>query len=173
MNKGISDFLEIAKPFCMGRPAACFQRPALTVKQKRRPIVESGTKQINSLTDGEDCQTGCAVEYRTRLRTAAPEIGSFSNDGGRIPAHLPVRPYIKGYTEPRPQVRSGPKCGLSRVYERATRRERTGWLGREDSNLRMAESKSAALPLGYAPIRIAPGIAHGAAEHNGPPAGDQ
>ena len=26
------------------------------------------------------------------------------------------------------------------------------WLGREGSNLRMAESKSAALPLGYAPI---------------------
>ena len=25
------------------------------------------------------------------------------------------------------------------------------WLGREDSNLRMAEPKSAALPLGYAP----------------------
>ncbi len=32
-------------------------------------------------------------------------------------------------------------------------RGRTGWLGREDSNLRMAESKSAALPLGYAPMR--------------------
>lgn len=30
------------------------------------------------------------------------------------------------------------------------------WLGREDSNLRMAESKSAALPLGYAP-EVAPG----------------
>src|SRR5262249_19062005 len=29
--------------------------------------------------------------------------------------------------------------------------DRTGWLGREDSNLRVAESKSAALPLGYAP----------------------
>jgi|GEM_PF-5572743 len=27
-----------------------------------------------------------------------------------------------------------------------------GWLGREESNLRMAESKSAALPLGYAPM---------------------
>ncbi len=26
-----------------------------------------------------------------------------------------------------------------------------GWLGREDSNLRMAEPKSAALPLGHAP----------------------
>ena len=31
--------------------------------------------------------------------------------------------------------------------------DKTGWLGREDSNLRMAESKSAALPLGYAPLR--------------------
>src|SRR5262245_27691609 len=31
-------------------------------------------------------------------------------------------------------------------------RTRTGWLGREDSNLRMAEPKSAALPLGYAPL---------------------
>src|SRR5437868_10855257 len=29
---------------------------------------------------------------------------------------------------------------------------RTGWLGREDSNLRLPESKSGALPLGYAPI---------------------
>ena len=29
------------------------------------------------------------------------------------------------------------------------------WLGREDSNLRMAESKSAALPLGYAPNALA------------------
>jgi hypothetical protein len=29
----------------------------------------------------------------------------------------------------------------------------TAWLGREDSNLRMAESKSAALPLGDAPVR--------------------
>ncbi len=41
----------------------------------------------------------------------------------------------------------------------------TGWLGRQDSNLGMAESKSAALPLGYAPMRAAhdraPGIAAG------------
>ena len=33
----------------------------------------------------------------------------------------------------------------------STVERRTGWLGREGSNLRMAESKSAALPLGYAP----------------------
>jgi hypothetical protein len=31
------------------------------------------------------------------------------------------------------------------------RRTYASWLGREDSNLRMAESKSAAVPLGYAP----------------------
>ena len=37
---------------------------------------------------------------------------------------------------------------------------RTGWLGREGSNLRMAESKSAALPLGYAPMAGLP-IARG------------
>jgi hypothetical protein len=30
--------------------------------------------------------------------------------------------------------------------------KRRNWLGREGSNLRMAESKSAALPLGYAPM---------------------
>jgi hypothetical protein len=30
-----------------------------------------------------------------------------------------------------------------------------GWLGRQDSNLGMAESKSAALPLGYAPTSLA------------------
>jgi hypothetical protein len=31
---------------------------------------------------------------------------------------------------------------------------RTGWLGREGSNLRMGESKSPALPLGDAPIDL-------------------
>ena len=32
-------------------------------------------------------------------------------------------------------------------------RDATAWLGRQDSNLGMAESKSAALPLGYDPSR--------------------
>ena len=32
------------------------------------------------------------------------------------------------------------------------RRDYTVWLGRKESNLRMPESKSGALPLGYAPI---------------------
>ena len=37
------------------------------------------------------------------------------------------------------------------IKERIFFKNRNGWLGREGSNLRMAESKSAALPLGYAP----------------------
>ncbi len=36
------------------------------------------------------------------------------------------------------------------------------WLGREDSNLRMAESKSAALPLGDAPTARLPSTSAGA-----------
>jgi hypothetical protein len=46
------------------------------------------------------------------------------------------------------------KAGISRPFRRVSGRRpdlRNGWLGREGSNLRMAESKSAALPLGYAP----------------------
>src|SRR3954451_14852256 len=42
------------------------------------------------------------------------------------------------------------------------------WLGREDSTLRMAESKSAALPLGDAPIACGgAGAPRGAADHSG------
>ena len=41
--------------------------------------------------------------------------------------------------------------GLPREIVGKISRARTGWLGRQDSNLGMAESKSAALPLGYAP----------------------
>src|SRR5665213_2386985 len=41
----------------------------------------------------------------------------------------------------------------SRLPGKLTER-RNAWLGREGSNLRMAESKSAALPLGYAPTGL-------------------
>ena len=38
------------------------------------------------------------------------------------------------------------------------RETRTGWLGRLDSNQGMPESKSGALPLGYAPPSISVGL---------------
>src|SRR5262245_26629279 len=44
------------------------------------------------------------------------------------------------------------------------------WLGRQDSNLGMPESKSGALPLGYAPSRSRP---VGRADHSGAARADQ
>jgi hypothetical protein len=38
------------------------------------------------------------------------------------------------------------------IQSRKFSKTRNAWLGREDSNLRMGESKSPALPLGDAPI---------------------
>src|SRR5215831_15754939 len=43
-----------------------------------------------------------------------------------------------------------------RQHGRSAFLTRAAWLGRQDSNLGMAESKSAALPLGYAPKRVGP-----------------
>ncbi len=42
---------------------------------------------------------------------------------------------------------------MTRRSQRCSKCGAMDWLGREGSNLRMAESKSAALPLGYAPTR--------------------
>ena len=50
-----------------------------------------------------------------------------------------------------------PNCAENRESENRRKRSEINWLGREDSNLRMAESKSAALPLGYAPTGIPDG----------------
>ena len=64
-------------------------------------------------------------------------------------------------TETPRQNKKPTNCGLSWDNEAKITRERTAWLGRQDSNLGMAESKSAALPLGYAPTRRC------AADHTG------
>ena len=57
---------------------------------------------------------------------------------------------------PPPMRRSRPRCLLCNF-----------WLGRLDSNLGMAESKSAALPLGYAPSRV--GWPNAGGPYSGPP----
>ena len=41
------------------------------------------------------------------------------------------------------------------IKERKFSKNKNAWLGREDSNLRMVESKSTALPLGDAPTAVA------------------
>lgn len=55
----------------------------------------------------------------------------------------------------RPNVHEKPAiCGPFCTEKIIFYESRTGWLGREDSNLRMGESKSPALPLGDAPIAL-------------------
>jgi hypothetical protein len=56
-------------------------------------------------------------------------------------------------SETRLRLANSPECRDYFCDADVVHRDRTGWLGRQDSNLGMAESKSAALPLGYAPTR--------------------
>src|SRR5882724_12097197 len=63
--------------------------------------------------------------------------------------------------------------GTTRTFSKRPETPRngdSGWLGRQDSNLGMAESKSAALPLGYAPM---PESAIRRPDHSGAGAADQ
>src|SRR6267142_1795453 len=83
-----------------------------------------------------------------------PDIeNSRSRDQPRI-----NRPWVvsAGFSSPetRPLPANPRECRRFSNTWKSHRRDRTGWLGRLDSNQGMAESKSAALPLGYAPSRL-------------------
>jgi hypothetical protein len=73
------------------------------------------------------------VRYMTSLDTRR---ASYCNDGRDA----------NGQRLPRPKWNG---------RRRSLKKARKDWLGCQDSNLGMAESKSAALPLGYIPIRLA------------------
>ena len=70
------------------------------------------------------------------------------------------------------EARHAARAGMARGHPRnaqslrLVRYREDSWLGREDSNLRMAESKSAALPLGEAPIPFFPGWRPRRLDHN-------
>src|SRR5262249_47098347 len=67
----------------------------------------------------------------------------------------------KWRSETRDRLANSRECRVNFCGADMYPRDRTGWLGREDSNLRMAEPKPAALPLGYAPSRRAGRLARG------------
>jgi hypothetical protein len=54
-------------------------------------------------------------------------------------------------SEPRFTAANVGRADIPQTFK-ASRNDKKCWLGREDSNLRMVESKSTALPLGDAPI---------------------
>ena len=67
------------------------------------------------------------------------------------------------HSETSPNARKPTNCGPFSTNWPVWLNIRTAWLGREGSNLRMGESKSPALPLGYAPMpagagRVRPGV---------------
>jgi len=98
------------------------------------------------------CKPGRAVQIGPGLQPQSPKNGSFSNVCRRLSA-ISLREWP--ILEPRDSWlirKSPPLAGLSPSDRDIFSRRRTGWLGREDSNLRMVESKSTALPLGDAPI---------------------
>jgi hypothetical protein len=83
-----------------------------------------------------------AVQIEPGLQPQSPENGNISNIRRRLSA-------ISSWKEPkvvsgdRPAIcKSPPLAGISEVTKGKVSRRRTGWLGREDSNLRMVESKS-------------------------------
>jgi hypothetical protein len=92
------------------------------------------------------------VQIEPRLRPKSPKNGSFPNVRRRLSA-ISLRECPKPAPGDRlPNRKSPPLAGLSASIRGIFSERRTAWLGREDSNLRMVESKSTALPLGDAPI---------------------
>ena len=88
------------------------------------------------------CKLGPAVPIEPGLRPQSPKNGSFSNVRRRLSA-ISLRECPK--PEPGdwwPIRKSPPLAGLSASIRDNFSKRRTAWLGREDSNLRMVESKS-------------------------------
>ena len=100
---------------------------------------------------------GLASDPKDRLRASL----SAAKGGGVLQLSIPHATTFPAFDQKQNQHRIS-KCeanGISKCTENSalskavfiTKSAHWAWLGREGSNLRMAESKSAALPLGYAP----------------------
>jgi hypothetical protein len=118
------------------------------------------------------CDASVARVPTARLVSTIPELALLGSGGSRdrtkSPAIVSSKTGIfanwagdfRQFAGPNPPHRSAetgaearkPAVGGPFSHREGNGRQgRSGWLGREGSNLRMAESKSAALPLGYAP----------------------
>jgi hypothetical protein len=101
------------------------------------------------------CLSGCGKRGHGRIgaKLSVPSLRAFGPSTltcKHRPRHLSSFKFSRRAERhsPKPQTQSFLLCAWA---PHAPNAPATGWLGREDSNLRMAESKSAALPLGYAP----------------------
>lgn len=88
------------------------------------------------------------------LRPESPESGNYSMNGRRLPA-FSAGCSVNWESGDRLRIAKARKWrAFLRQVEAEPPTRPTAWLGREDSNLRMGESKSPALPLGDAPIDL-------------------
>jgi hypothetical protein len=108
--------------------------------------------------------------HRTGLRPHSPKFGNISTRGRRFSAYAAWKVRICS-SETIAEFKKRRVGGLLGGNSLSIWRDWTGWLGRQDSNLGMAESKSAALPLGYAPTSAGEPrptiLTRGAPDHSG------
>ena len=82
------------------------------------------------------------VQIEAGLRSRSPKNGNISNIGRRLSA-VPGQKWLIPERGDRLSIRkSPPLAGISAITKNGFPESRTAWLGREDSNLRMVESKS-------------------------------
>jgi hypothetical protein len=94
--------------------------------------------------------TQCLIE--PGLRPASPENGNIRGVSQRLSPNSVLIPRNREHRDGTTICERPPLAGLSATIGGIFPEPQTAWLGREDSNLRMVESKSTALPLGDAPI---------------------
>ena len=133
------------------QPKSCFIEAKRSMPKFAKSARQSVAKAPDSLKRAE--RTG-----QFRLQPAAAiviefglcKMGIFAGVAGDFRRLSPSDCRLRS-----PETKSNaPKAGISGPLSRSESltERRNGWLGRrEGSNLRMAESKSAALPLGYSP----------------------
>lgn len=97
-----------------------------------------------------DCHVRAGVVIEPVSANSLCKTGVFRETAGDFPLFLPAG-CETGTLETKPNARKALISGPVRRRLQTVANRGTAWLGREGSNLRMAESKSAALPLGYAP----------------------
>jgi hypothetical protein len=77
-----------------------------------------------------------------RLRPASPKNGNIRGVSQRLSPNLALIPGNREHRDGAPNCKSPLLAGLSATIGGIFSEPRTAWLGREDSNLRMVESKS-------------------------------
>src|SRR4249920_3253457 len=120
--------------------------------QKQTCAVQEGMSALPPKADIESlhCQTGRAVDIEPVSVLILQNSGIFQLAGGDFQPIAAWKVRICN-SETIAEFKKCSVGGLLGGNSISIWRDWTGWLGRQDSNLGMAESKSAALPLGYAP----------------------